>query len=79
MQSVEFEIKPSGKLFFDWRELWQPLFLRVIFTLFFGKTLNLRSQNLPYPVFVFFGLLRSLFSTGLTGSANSMVNNSIFN
>ena len=107
MQSVEFEIKPSGKLFFDWKELWryrelfyfftwrdikikykqtvlgflwavlQPLFMMVIFTLFFGKALNVPSQNLPYPVFVFSGLLLwNLFSTGLTGSANSMVNNS---
>jgi lipopolysaccharide transport system permease protein len=77
--------------FFAWRDikikykqtmlgfLWailQPLMMMIIFTLFFGKVLNVPSQNLPYPVFVFSGLLLwNLFSTGLTNSANSMVNN----
>ncbi len=78
--------------FFAWRDikikykqtilgfLWailQPLMMMVIFTLFFGRVLNVPSQNLPYPVFVFSGLLLwNMFSTGLTNSANSMVNNS---
>jgi lipopolysaccharide transport system permease protein len=78
--------------FFTWRDikikykqtvlgfLWavlQPLMMMIIFTLFFGRVLNVPSQNLPYPVFVFSGLLIwNLFSTGLTNSANSMVNNS---
>jgi lipopolysaccharide transport system permease protein len=106
MQSIEFEIKPKGKLLFDWKELWryrelfyfftwrdikikykqtalgflwailQPLLMMVIFTLFFGRVLNVPSQNLPYPVFVFSGLLLwNLFSSGLTSSSNSMVNN----
>jgi lipopolysaccharide transport system permease protein len=77
--------------FFTWRDvkikykqtvlgfLWavlQPLFMMVIFTLFFGRALNVPSQNLPYPVFVFSGLLLwNTFSSGLTSSANSMVNN----
>jgi lipopolysaccharide transport system permease protein len=77
--------------FFTWRDikikykqtvlgfLWavlQPLMMMVVFTLFFGKALDVPSQNLPYPVFVFSGLLLwNLFSTGLTSSANSMVNN----
>ncbi len=78
--------------FFTWRDikikykqtalgfLWailQPLFMMIIFTLFFGRALNVPSQNLPYPVFVFSGLLLwNTFSSGLTNSANSMVNNS---
>jgi lipopolysaccharide transport system permease protein len=78
--------------FFTWRDikikykqtvlgfLWavlQPLLMMVIFTFFFGQALNIPSQDLPYPVFVFSGLLLwNLFSTGLTSSANSMVNNS---
>lgn len=78
--------------FFTWRDikikykqtilgfLWailQPLLMMVIFTLFFGRVLDVPSQNLPYPVFVFSGLLMwNMFSTGLTNSANSMVNNS---
>jgi lipopolysaccharide transport system permease protein len=77
--------------FFTWRDikikykqtvlgfLWavlQPLMMMVIFTLFFGRALNVPSQNLPYPVFVFSGLLLwNTFSSGLTNSANSMVNN----
>jgi lipopolysaccharide transport system permease protein len=77
--------------FFTWRDikikykqtvlgfLWailQPLFMMIIFTLFFGRALNIPSQNLPYPVFVFSGLLLwNTFSSGLTNSANSMVNN----
>ena len=77
--------------FFTWRDikikykqtvlgfLWailQPLLMMLIFTFFFGRALNVPSQNLPYPVFVFSGLLIwNTFSSGLTNSANSMVNN----
>lgn len=77
--------------FFTWRDikikykqtvfgfLWailQPLFMMLIFTFFFGKALSIPSQNLPYPVFVFSGLLIwNTFSSGLTNAANSMVNN----
>jgi len=78
--------------FFTWRDikikykqtvlgfLWailQPLLMMIIFTFFFGGALNVPSQNLPYPIFVFSGLLLwNMFSSGLTSSANSMVNNS---
>jgi lipopolysaccharide transport system permease protein len=77
--------------FFTWRDvkikykqtvlgfLWavlQPLLMMVIFTFFFGRALNIPSQNLPYPVYVFSGLLVwNLFSAGLTSASNSMVNN----
>jgi lipopolysaccharide transport system permease protein len=77
--------------FFTWRDvkvkykqtalgfLWailQPLLMMVIFTLFFGRALNVPSQDLPYPIFVFSGLLVwNTFSSGLTGAANSMTNN----
>jgi lipopolysaccharide transport system permease protein len=79
--------------FFTWRDikikykqtvlgfLWallQPLLMMIIFTLFFGKALNIPSQNLPYPVYVFSGLLIwNLFSAGLTSASNSMVNNAL--
>ena len=79
--------------FFTWRDikikykqttlgfLWailQPLLMMTIFTLFFGKALNIPSQNLPYPVYVFSGLLIwNLFSSGLTSASNSMVNNAL--
>lgn len=77
--------------FFSWRDikikykqtvfgfLWavlQPLMMMVIFTFFFGKALKIPSQDLPYPVFVFSGLLLwNMFSSGLTNAANSMVSN----
>jgi len=77
--------------FFTWRDikikykqtvlgfLWailQPLFMMVIFTFFFGRALNVPSQGLPYPIFVFSGLLLwNTFSTGLTNASNSMLNN----
>ncbi|HEY9046537.1 MAG TPA: ABC transporter permease [Ohtaekwangia sp.] len=77
--------------FFTWRDikikykqtvlgfLWailQPLLMMGIFTFFFGRALNIPSQNLPYPIYVFSGLLIwNLFSTGLTNASNSMVNN----
>jgi lipopolysaccharide transport system permease protein len=77
--------------FFTWRDikikykqtvlgfLWavlQPLFMMAIFTLFFGKALNIPSQNIPYPIYVFSGLLSwTMFSAGLTNAANSMVTN----
>jgi len=77
--------------FFTWRDikikykqtalgfLWavlQPLMMMTIFTLFFGRALNIPSLDLPYPVYVFSGLLIwNLFSSGLTSASNSMVNN----
>ncbi len=77
--------------FFTWRDIkikykqtvlgfvWailQPLLMMVIFTFFFGKTLNIPSQNLPYPIYVFSGLLLwNCFASGMTSSAQSMVTN----
>jgi lipopolysaccharide transport system permease protein len=77
--------------FFTWRDikikykqtvlgfLWavlQPLLMMTIITLFFGTALKIPSQNLPYPVYVFSGLLVwNLFATGLGSASNSMVNN----
>jgi len=49
----------------------------MIFTVFFGRTLQIQSGPVSYPVFVFSGLLLwTAFSTGLANSANSMVANS---
>jgi len=77
--------------FFTWRDikikykqtvlgfLWailQPLLMMIIFTFFFGRALQIPSQNLPYPVYVFSGLLIwNMFASGLTNASNSMVNN----
>jgi lipopolysaccharide transport system permease protein len=78
--------------FFAWRDLkvkykqavlgvlWviiQPLLTVVIFSLFFGRALNVPSNDLPYPVFVFSGLiLWNLFSFSVSAASGSMVSNS---
>jgi lipopolysaccharide transport system permease protein len=60
---------------FAWAIL-QPFLMMVIFSVFFGKALNVPSENLPYPIFVFTGLLLwNIFSTGITSAGNSMVSN----
>jgi lipopolysaccharide transport system permease protein len=54
----------------------QPLFTMLIFTLFFGKLAGVPSDNVPYPVFVYAGLLIwTFFSNALANSGNSLVGN----
>src|ERR1039457_1660332 len=56
---------------FVWAVL-QPFMMIVIFSLFFGQALKLPSDNLPYPIFVFSGLLLwNIFSSGVTAAGNS--------
>jgi len=75
-RDIKIKYKQTA-LGFMWAVL-QPLLMMVIFTLFFGRALNVPSQNIPYPVFVFSGLLLwNTFSTGLSNAGNSMVNNSL--
>ncbi len=78
--------------FFAWREvkvrykqtaigiLWaifQPFVTMVIFTIFFGKLAKIPSDNIPYPIFVYVGLLLwNYFSFGLSHASDSMVKNS---
>jgi lipopolysaccharide transport system permease protein len=53
----------------------QPLFMMVVFSIFFGRLGSMPSDGLPYPVFVLVGLLPwQLFSYALTQSSNSLVN-----
>ncbi len=78
--------------FFTWRDikvkykqtalgvLWailQPFILMVVFTLFFGQALGIPTDNnIPYPLFVFSGLLLwNVFSSGLINASGSMVSN----
>jgi lipopolysaccharide transport system permease protein len=77
--------------FFTWRDvklrykqtalgfLWaiiQPLFLMVVFTLFFGNLARIPSEGVPYPLFALAALLPwTLFSEGLSRSTVSMVQN----
>jgi len=75
--------------FFTWRDLkirykqtvlgvlwalFQPFITMVVFTIFFGKFGKIPSDNIPYPVFVFSGLLLwQLFSATLLQASNSLV------
>jgi len=52
----------------------QPLFTTLIFTLFFGILAGVPSEGVPYPVFVFAGLLPWVFfSNAVAQSSNSLV------
>jgi homopolymeric O-antigen transport system permease protein len=54
----------------------QPLFMMVVFSLFFGKLAKVPSDGIPYPVFTFCGLLPwQFFSTAVADSSNSLVGN----
>lgn len=54
----------------------QPILLMVIFSTFFGGLAKIPSEGVPYPVFVFSGLLYwNYFSTSLTGTSNSLIDN----
>src|SRR5271165_3039681 len=52
----------------------QPLATMLIFTLFFGQLAGMPSEDIPYPLFAFAGLLPwTFFSNALAGSGNSLV------
>jgi lipopolysaccharide transport system permease protein len=54
----------------------QPVMTMVVFSIFFGKLAGVPSDDLPYPVFSFCGLLPwQLFAFALTQSSNSLVQN----
>jgi lipopolysaccharide transport system permease protein len=52
----------------------QPVFTMLVFTLFFGRLAKVPSDGIPYPIFVYAGLLPwTYFSNALTASGNSLV------
>lgn len=54
--------------------LLQPVMAMVLFTIVFGRIAGLPSDGVPYPLFALAGLLPwQLFSTAISGSANSVV------
>ena len=77
--------------FFTWRDLkvrykqtmigvawaiFQPLITMVVFTVFFGTLAKVPSDNIPYPIFVFTGLLFwQFFSTALSETSNCLIAN----
>ncbi|MBU1092775.1 ABC transporter permease [Patescibacteria group bacterium] len=54
----------------------QPLITMIIFSLFFGRLMKVPSQGVPYPVFVYAGLLLwNYFFSALTDISNSLIGN----
>jgi len=54
----------------------QPLFMMLIFTVFFGRLAKVPSDGLPYPIFAFAALLPwQMFSRALTDASTSLVVN----
>ena len=55
----------------------QPLFMMVIFTIFFGRLAGVGSSGIPYPLFALAGLVPwTFFSNAITASGNSLVGSS---
>lgn len=54
----------------------QPLLATVVFTVFLGMLARVPSDDIPYPIFVYVGLLLwNFFSSAVIGSGNSLVGN----
>lgn len=52
----------------------QPAMMMVVFTVFFSRLAKVPSNNFPYPVFVYAGLLPwTFFATAIANAANSVV------
>jgi lipopolysaccharide transport system permease protein len=77
--------------FFSWRDLkvrykqtaigagwaiFQPFITMVVFSVFFGGLAKIPSDNVPYPIFVYVGLLFwQFFSSALSDTSNSLITN----
>jgi lipopolysaccharide transport system permease protein len=73
-RDVKVRYKQTG-LGFMWAII-QPLFMMVVFSVFFGMLANIPSEGVPYPLFNLAALLPwTLFAEGLTRSTTSMVTN----
>lgn len=60
---------------FAWAIL-QPAMLMLVFTFTLGRLIGKDNTSIPYPVFVYTGLIFwSIFSSGLQNAGNSMVSN----
>ncbi len=56
--------------------IFQPLLTMIIFTVFFGKLAQIPSDNVPYPIFVYVGLLFwQFFSGALSETSNTLIAN----
>lgn len=77
--------------FFAWRDLkvrykqtsigvawaiFQPVLTMIVFTIFFGNLAKIPSDGVPYPIFVYTGLLFwNLFVNTLSGISDSLISN----
>lgn len=77
--------------FFAWRDIklrykqavlgiaWailQPFLMMVVFSIIFGRLANISSDNIPYPIFVYAGLLLwNVFSNSLNNASYSLISN----
>jgi lipopolysaccharide transport system permease protein len=54
----------------------QPFFSMIVFSIFFGRLAKVPSDGIPYPIFVYAGLLPwTYFANAVTSSGNSLVGN----
>lgn len=54
----------------------QPLLMTLVFTVFLGVIVRVPSDNVPYPLFAYSGLLLwTFFSGAISGSGNSLIGN----
>ena len=52
----------------------QPLFMMLVFTIFFGRLAGVATDGIPYPLFAYAGLVPwTFFSNGVLNSSNSLV------
>ena len=73
-RDVKVRYKQTG-LGFAWAII-QPLFMMVVFSVFFGRLAGIPSEGVPYPLFNLAALLPwTLFAEGLTRSTTGMVTN----
>lgn len=55
----------------------QPLFMMIVFSLFFGNLAKVPSDGIPYPIFSYSALIAwTYFATAITNSGNSLVQES---
>ncbi len=56
--------------------IFQPFMTMVVFSIFFGKFAKMPSDGIPYPIFVYAGLLFwQFFSTALSQTSSSLISN----
>ncbi len=57
--------------------VFQPFMTMIVFSVFFGKFAKMPSDGIPYPIFVYTGLLFwQFFSSALTQTSGSLISNS---